>query len=324
MARLQPGLQAVFRTARPVYVSSSSATGLMEGAIRNGARERVLALTNGAFSERFAQIARACGREVVTLERPWGEVHDPEAVAGALRAGRFDAVTVVHSETSTGALNPIAELARAAHDAGDVTLLVDSVTGVGGAPVETDAWELDFVLTGSQKALALPPGLAFGVARASLLERAASLPARGVYFDLLEFERSLEKYQTPNTPAISLMFALAVQLEAIAAEGIERRWNRHRAMAERTAAWVDDMAEAGVPLAVLAPPGARSPTVTCVRLPDGRTGPDVVAALKRRGWTIGAGYGKLRDTTIRIGHMGDHTVDGLNALLAELEAVLRS
>ena len=324
MARLQPGLQAVFRTARPVYVSSSSATGLMEAAIRNGARERVLALTNGAFSERFAQIARACGREVVTLERPWGEVHDPEVVADALRAGRFDAVTVVHSETSTGALNPIEELARAAHDAGDVTLLVDSVTGVGGAPVETDAWELDFVLTGSQKALALPPGLAFGVARASLLERAASLPARGVYYDLLEFERSLEKSQTPNTPAISLMFALAVQLEAIAAEGIGRRWSRHRAMAERTAAWVDDMAGAGVQLAVLAPPGARSPTVTCVRLPDGRTGPDVVAALKRRGWTIGAGYGKLRDTTIRIGHMGDHTVDGLNALLSELEAVLRS
>jgi aspartate aminotransferase-like enzyme len=324
MTRLQPGLRSVFRTSRPVYVSSSSATGLMEAAVRNGARERVLALTNGAFSERFAHIARACGREVVTLERPWGEVHDPEVVGDALRSGRFDAVTVVHSETSTGALNPIAELARVAHEAGDVVLLVDSVTGIGGAPVETDAWELDFVLTGSQKALALPPGLAFGVARASLLERAATLPARGVYYDLLEFEASLAKNQTPNTPALSLMFALAVQLEAIAAEGIERRWARHDAMAERTAAWVDEMAGAGVPLAVLAPAGARSPTVTCIRLPEGRTGPEVVTALKHRGWTIGAGYGKLRDTTIRIGHMGDHTEAGVDALLAELGAVLRS
>lgn len=324
IARVQPGLQAVFRTVRPVYISSSSATGLMEAAVRNGARARVLALTNGAFSERFAQIARACGREVVTLERPWGEIHEPAMVADVLRSGRFDAVTVVHSETSTGALNPIAELAEVVHAAGDVTLLVDSVTGVAGAPVETDRWELDFVLTGSQKAFALPPGLAFGVARESLLARAAELPARGVYYDLLEFERYLEKNQTPNTPAISLIYALAAQLDAMEEEGIERRWARHRAMAERTWRWVNEMGDAGVQLAVLAPAGARSPTVTCIRLPDGHSGPDVVAALKRLGWTIGAGYGKLRDTTIRIGHMGDHTLEGLDALLAALAGVLRA
>jgi aspartate aminotransferase-like enzyme len=259
---------------------------------------------------------------VVTLERPWGQVHDPDLVAETLRAGRFDAVTVVHSETSTGALNDIAALAAAVHGTGDVTLLVDSVTGIGGARVETDEWELDFVLTGSQKALALPPGLAFGVARETLLARAAALPARGVYYDLLEFERYLAKRQTPNTPAVSLLYALAAQLRHIAAEGMEARWARHDAMAARTWRWVDEMRADGVPLSVLAPEGARSPTVTCVRLPDGATGPEVVGALKQRGWTIGAGYGKLRDATIRIGHMGDHTLDGLEALLAELAKVL--
>ena len=147
IAGMQPMLQSVFRTTRPVYIASSSATGLMEGAVRNAARRRVLSLVNGAFSERFHQIALACGVEADALRVPLGAVHAPEAVAEALRNGEYDAVTVVHSETSTGALNPIAELARVVHAAGDVVLLVDSVTGVGGAPVETDAWGLDFVLT---------------------------------------------------------------------------------------------------------------------------------------------------------------------------------
>jgi aspartate aminotransferase-like enzyme len=284
----------------------------------------VLALVNGAFAERFAQIARACGREVEVLEQRWGAAHDPDAVADALRRGRFDAVTVVHSETSTGVLNPIADIAAAVHAAGDVMLLVDSVTGVAGAPVETDAWQLDFVLTGSQKALALPPGLAFGAARPALLERAATIPNRGIYFDLVEFDRYLARNQTPNTPALPLLYALAAQLDAILAEGIPARWARHQAMAERTWSWVEEMRAAGVPLRVLAPEGRRSPTVTCIELPEGRTGPAVAAAVAERGWTIGAGYGKLRDGTIRIGHMGDHTVAGLDGLLDVLAEVLRA
>jgi aspartate aminotransferase-like enzyme len=322
LAGLQPGLRALFRTERPVYIASASATGLMEGAVRNGARRRVLSLVNGAFSERFFQIALACGLDATKLEVPLGAAHTPDMLAEALRGGEYDAVTVVHSETSTGALNPIADLARVTHDAGDVVLLVDSVTGIAGAPVETDAWELDFVLTGSQKALALPPGLALGVAQPNILERAKSIPGRGVYFDFVEYEKGFVKNQTPNTPALSLFFALAVQLERIAREGVEARWARHAAMARRTAEWVDEMSADGVPLAVLAPEGARSPTVTCITLPPGRTGPEITAALKARGFTIGSGYGSLKEATIRIGHMGEHTVAGLDTLLAELREVL--
>jgi aspartate aminotransferase-like enzyme len=322
IARIEPDLQYVFRTTRPVYIASCSATGLMEGAIRNGVRSRVLSLVNGAFSERFFQIAKACGVEAEGLSVPLGQVHTPEMLADALKGGRFDAVTVVHSETSTGALNPIADLARVAHEAGDVTLLVDSVSGLAGAPVESDAWELDFVLTGSQKALALPPGLAFAVARDSVLERAKTKRDRGIYFDLIEFDKSIRKNQTPNTPALSLFYALAAQLADIRRETIEGRWERHAAMARRTWAWVDEMRNAGVGISVLSPEGSRSPTVTCVALPATHNGDAVNKAMKSRGFTISAGYGSLKDTSIRIGHMGDHTVAELDVLLETLREVL--
>ena len=322
IARIEPDLQYVFRTKRPVYIASSSATGLMEGAIRNGVRSHVLCLVNGAFSDRFFQIARACGVEAEALTVPWGQVHTPELLADALKSGKFDAVTVAHSETSTGALNPIADLAKVAHDAGDVVLLVDSVSGMAGAPVETDAWGLDFVLTGSQKAFAIPPGLAFAAARENVIERAEKKRDRGIYFDLIEYHKSIEKNQTPNTPALSLFYALAAQLQDIRRETIEARWKRHADMAQRTWAWIDEMRDAGVPISVLAPEGYRSPTVTTVALPETHNGGAVTSAMKSRGFVISAGYGKLKDTSVRIGHMGDHTMDELNVLLDTLREVL--
>ncbi|HWV55967.1 MAG TPA: alanine--glyoxylate aminotransferase family protein [Longimicrobiales bacterium] len=322
LAKIQPGLKNVFRTERPVYISASSATGFMEAAIRNGVRRKVLSLVNGAFSARFFQIATASGIDADALEVEWGQPNLPEQLEDALKKGDYDAVTVVHSETSTGVLNPIGELAAVAHAAGDVVLLVDAVTSMAGAPVESDAWELDFVLTGSQKALALPPGLAFGVARDTVIERAKERKDRGVYFDLVAFHNGILKNQTPNTPAVSLLYALAAQLEAIGEETIEARWARHQAMADRTYAWVDEMRSRGVELAVLAPEGYRSPTVTCITLPEGVTGPQVNKAMQERGYTIAPGYGKAKEAMIRIGHMGDHTVDELNELLGVLEEVL--
>jgi len=322
VARIEPELQYVFRTKRPVYIASSSATGLMEGAIRNGVRSSVLCLVNGAFSDRFFQIAKGCGVKAEALTVPYGQVHTPEMLAAALKGGKYDAVTVVHSETSTGALNPIAELARVAHDAGDVALLVDSVSGLAGAPVETDKWELDFVLTGSQKAFAIPAGLAFAAARENIIERAKARTDRGIYFDLIEFDKSMQKNQTPNTPALSLFYALAAQLVDIRRETIEARWARHDAMARRMWAWVDEVQGAGVPISVLAPEGYRSPTVTCVALPASKNGTDVTAAVKKRGYVISAGYGTLKDTTVRIGHMGDHSVEELDNVLDVLREVL--
>ena len=325
MREIQPGLREVFGTARPVLVSTSSATGLMEAAVRNGARTRVLSLVNGAFSGRFARIARACGLEVDVLEVPWGGVHDPDAVRARLSTGQYDAVTLVHSETSTGALNPVGALARAVREFPDTLVLVDAVTSAGGAPVRADDRGLDFVLSGSQKAMALPPGLAFGVASERMMERSARAVRKGVYFDLVAFYDALAKSQTPNTPAVTLLYSLAEQLRHIAAEGVEGRWARHAAMARRCAEWAGATRErTGAELSVLAPEGFRSPTVTCLLLPPGRTGPEVVGAMKRRGFVIGAGYGRLKARSVRIGHMGDHTVEELDRVLEALEEVVRT
>lgn len=321
-ARIHAGLQVVFRTTRPVVVSSSSATGLMEAAVRCAPEGPVLSLVNGAFSERFADVARACGREVDVAHVAWGGTVGPDDAAAALKRRRYAAVTLVHSETSTGALTdprPFQALARE-HGA---QLLLDSVTGAGGAPLETDAWDLDFALTGSQKALAMPPGLAFAVASVGYMQSAASSGARGVYFDLAEFARYGARHQTPNTPALSLLYAAERQLADVAAEGMEARWARHAAMAERTWAWAAALgARFGDGIGVLASAGERSPTVTAVTLPERVACPMLTAAVARRGYVIGSGYGRLRDTTFRIGHMGDHTVAGLDGCLAAVEDAL--
>jgi predicted phosphoserine aminotransferase len=323
LARIQPGLQYIFKTKRPVYLSSSSATGLMEAAIRNGVRRRVLCLVNGAFSERFFRIAQACGVDADPLEVELGHVNTPAALEKALRRGIYDAVTVVHSETSTGVLNPIKELAQVARAAGDVVLLVDSVSAMGGVEALTDTWKIDFMLTGSQKCFALPPGLAFGVAQPNVLERAKTKHDRGIYFDLVEFEKNILKNQTPNTPAVSLFYALEAQLQAIQKETIEARWARHLAMAKRTYTWVEEMRERGIALEVLAPEGHRSPSVTCIRVPEGgKTGSKISSEVKARGYVIASGYGPLKDSTFRIGHMGDHTVDELDELLDVLTEIL--
>lgn len=323
MEGIQPGLKDVFRTVRPVMVSTSSATGLMEGAVRGGVRRRLLCLVNGAFSQRFADIARLCGTPHEILEVPWGEAHDPGAVADRMAAGGFDAVSLVHSETSTGALNDVPALVKAIRQFPDVLVLVDSVTGIGGAPFHTDAWDVDLVLTGSQKALALPPGLAFGVASERFLDRARGIPGRGMYLDVVDFYKQLESSQTPSTPAVTLLYALDAQLHRIGREGMVARWARHAEMSWRTCQWVETLAgRLGADLHVLAPHGRRSPTVTCIRLPSGVDGPRVVAGMRARGWVIGGGYGKLKPHSIRIGHMGDHTVASLDALLPELEDVL--
>jgi aspartate aminotransferase-like enzyme len=318
LAGMAPRLAALFRTQRPVLVGSNSATGFMEMAIRNGARRRVLSVVNGAFSDRFADIAGRCGRDVVRLELPLGAALEPDRLRDALKRSQVDAVTLVHSETSTGALAPLADLAPVVHEFPDVMLLVDAVTSLAGSPVETDVWNLDFVFTGSQKALALPPGLALGAASERMLERSKTIPGRGLYFDLPAFVEATHKNAPTNTPALSLFFALDVQLKRIEAEGgVEARWARHDAMRRAVEHWSADREIAYVPVE-----GRRSWTVSCLKLPSGKSAKDVVSGLKQQGWVIGSGYGPLKDSTIRIGHMGDHTVPALCDLLGVLEKTL--
>jgi aspartate aminotransferase-like enzyme len=321
-AALQVSLKPIFGTTRPVYVSSSSATGLMEAAVRCAPEGRVLAIVNGAFSARFAAIAKACARETDVLEVPYGEIATLDMVEDALKRERYAAVTVAHSETSTGALHDVRGVTRLAHAASAVCL-VDSVTGIGGAELLFDEWELDFALTGSQKALALPPGLAFAAATPAFLEAARATKGRGLYFDLVEFDAYGAKNQTPNTPAISLFYAAEVQLPAIVAEGMPERWARHRTMANMTYEWVASLRERyGDAFGILAREGHRTPTVTSVTIPTSFTASTLVRAVAERGFTIGNGYGKNRETTFRIGHMGDHTPEALSRCLGACDEAI--
>jgi predicted phosphoserine aminotransferase len=318
LAGIAPQLGRLCRTSRTVLVGTTSATGFMEMAVRNGVRRRALSVVNGSFSDRFAQLVRACGKEGIRLEVPLGCAVEPDMLRDALRRTPVDAVTLVHSETSTGVLQDVEALAAVVREFDDVLLLVDAVTSLAGSPVETDRWGLDFVLTGSQKALALPPGLALAAASERMLERAKTLPDRGLYFDLVTFTEAMAKHQPTNTPAISLCYALEAQLARIDREGgVEARWRRHDAMRARVEAWSEAR---GVPY--LPREGRRSWTVSCLTLPAGKTATAVVAGLKTAGWTIGAGYGSLKETTIRIGHMGDHTVGALEELLALLDGLV--
>ncbi len=320
-ARVATGMQRVFRSSRPVYCVTASATALMEMAIRGAPEGPVLSLVNGAFAERFARIAQRCGRRTRVLSVPWGETHSLEMVEEQLAAEPYAAMTLVHSETSTGALSDVRTLTELAHRYG-VMCLVDAVTSVAAVEFETDAWGVDFVLTGSQKALAMPPGLGFAVASEAYILQAPVAPERGRYLDPVEYEEASLRGGPPTTPAIPLFYAADAQLRSILAEGVEARWARHSAMREMVENWVMAQRDRGVPLVMQARVGERSPSISCLVLPPERTASEVVSAMLDRGFTIGRGYGKLQDSTARIGHMGDHTPAGLETCLGALAEVL--
>ncbi len=316
-SRISPRLRKVFRTEGFVFTATSAATGLWEAALLNLAPERVLAVTSGGFSERWAVCARDLGLALDVLEVPWGVPVDPAEVRRALAGARYDAVTVVHSETSTGTLNDLAGIARAVREGSDAFVLADVVTSLAGTPVEPDAWGLDFALSGSQKALALPPGL--GVAFASERYRArARERSRAHYLRLSEAETFAEKHQTPYTPSTPHLFALDLQLDHILAETMEGRWSRHEAMRRRVEAWA---AARGHSYA--APEGGRSWTVSCLKPRPGVSPEALVAKVKERGFTIGSGYGKWKASTFRIGHMGDVDLASLECLLEALDESAR-
>lgn len=308
--RVGPVLQEVFGTARPVRFLSASGTGAVEAGVRALPPGRVLALVIGAFGERMARIAETCHHEVDRLEAPPGAVVDPEAVAARVRAGRYVGVLAVHNETSTGALQPLAPLARAA---GEVPLVVDSISGAAGAEVDLDATGIAYACTGSQKALALPPGLGFAASSEKFLALARQSTERGFYLDLLSYERDT----APFTPALPLLYALDAQAARIAREGIPARWARHRAMAELVWDWARRRG-----LRITAAEGFRSPTVTCIELPPPLSGPEFVERVRARGFVVGGGYGPLKGTCFRIGHMGDQTVETVGALLEACDAAL--
>ena len=298
-----PKLSQVFFTNQTVLITASSGTGLWEAAVRNCINKKALTCVNGAFASRFSDVVSLNGKDMEVLSVPWGQPILPEQVVERLSTGEFDAVTVVHNETSTGATSPVKEIAqaiRAMPGGEDIMILVDSVSGLSGARIEMDAWDLDVVLSSSQKAFALPPGLAFCAVSDRAMAKAKTVPARGYYFDFISLAKSIAKNQTPATPAVSLLYALDRQLDDMMAEGMENRFARHLAMRDRTLEWSKSKG-----FEIFVTPGYESPTVTCLA---NNLEIDISALnkyLRGHGMIISNGYGDLKGKTLRIAHMGD-------------------
>jgi predicted phosphoserine aminotransferase len=317
MGRIQPRLRQVFKTAHRVFLTASSGSGLQEAAVRNCVNERLLVCVCGAFSERWYEVALANGVAADRLDVPWGQANSPQQVAATLQSKSYDAVAVVHNETSTGVENPIQQIAAAARAVKpEILILVDAVSSAGGVDIETDAWGLDLVLTSSQKCFALPPGLAFAAVSDAALERARRVPSRGWYFDFVRLDQYLQKNTTPATPAISLLYALDLQLDRMLAEGMPARFERHRRMADTVQRWAADRFD------LFAAPGARSKTVTTIRNTRGFEIKSLEEFLAAEGMTIADGYGPLKGKTFRIAHMGEIQEADVHQLLAHIDRYL--
>ena len=315
---VQPGLQTLFETQDPVFISTSSAWGVMEGAIRNVTKRGVLNCMSGAFSDKWHDVAKRCGLEAGALQFAWGEPVDPEAVRRELATGRYDAITLIHNETSTGTMNPLAKIMEVVREFPEVISIVDTVSSFSAVSIPKDALGIDVLLTGSQKALALPPGLSLFSVSQRALNRASEVEGRGYYFDFHEFLKNHEKGMTPSTPVIPLIFALRSKLEDIFAEGIAQRHARHARLNNMVHEWVERHG-----FSLLPPPEFASKTLSCVR---NTTGVDLAAlnkSLKERfHCVIDTGYGKLKGETFRISNMGDETEETISQLLANLDELL--
>jgi len=313
--RIQPRLRELFRTAQPVFLSTSSAWGVMEGAIRNLVQKRVLNCMCGAFSDKWLDVSRRCGREAEGLQVPWGEPILPESLDAKLATGAFDAVTLIHNETSTGVMNPLAEIAVVMRKYPEVCFIVDSVSSFSVVPIPMDELGIDLLLTGSQKALAMPPGLALFSVSERGFERAGKSADRGYYFDFLEFRKNGAEDMTPSTPSIGHVHALESKLDDIFSEGVATRHARHARLNAMVAGWVRRHG-----FEFFAPEGYRSVSLTCVR---NNREIDVAGFIKRlrerHQVQIDGGYGKIKGLTFRISNMGDETDASITELLAKLD-----
>ena len=317
-ASIQPGLQKIAGTERPVFLSTSSAWGVMEGAIRNLVQKKVLNLCCGAFSDKWFDVSLRCGKEAEKIQAEWGQPIDPDLVRAKLREGGFDTVTLVNNETSTGVLNPLSDIATVVKEFDDVLLVVDTVSSFSALPIPTDEIGVDVLLAGVQKAMALPPGLSVFVVSERALQRAETTHDRGYYFDFLEFEKNHKKDNTPSTPSISLLYALESMVASLMEEGLEKRFQRHSETNAQVHKWVK---ENGFQL--FAPDGFRSKTLTAVANNRDIDVPAFIKAVRERhNFLINGGYGKIKGKTFRISNMGNETTLTMDDLLCALSEVL--
>jgi aspartate aminotransferase-like enzyme len=317
--KMQPQLQQLLSTKQLVYLSTSSAWGEMEGAIRNLVHKKVLNCMCGAFSDKWLDVSKRCGKDAEGLQVPWGSPIRAAEVDKKLASGQFDALTLIHNETSTGVMSPLDEIVALKKKYPDVMFIVDSVSSMTAVPLKFDEMGIDVLLAGTQKAFALPPGLTVFVCSPAALAKAATTKDRGYYFDLIEFQKNAEQNMTPSTPSIPHVFALSSKLDEFFAEGLGARYARHRKTNQMVRDWASKHG-----FNLFPEPGFESVTLTCVSngaRPGGRVldVPKLQKLVKDRGFLIDGGYGKIKGTTFRISNMGDETEATMKQLLGALD-----
>lgn len=323
-ARVQPRLQQLFYTKQPVLLSTSSAWGVMEAAIRNLVNKKVLCCGNGAFSDKWLDVALRCGKEAEGIRAEWGSPIRGSAIEEKLATGEFDAVTLIHNETSTGTQSPLSEISAIKKKFPDVMFIVDAVSSLSGQKIPMDELGFDVLLCGVQKALAMPPGLALFTVSEAGFARAATVKGRGYYFDFLEFKKNAEGNMTPSTPTINHIYALESKLEEIFQEGLDARFARHQKLADMTRAWATNHG-----FTLFPDEGYESITLTCVnngaRPEKGGRVIDVekfVKLVKAEGFLINGGYGKIKGTTFRVSNMGDETPETMTELFSAMDKAI--
>jgi len=315
--RVTSGLKKILFTQSPVFLSTSSAFGVMEGAVRNLVGKRCANFCNGAFSDKWHDVTLRCGKQADAICFDWGKPVTPEAVEQALSSGRYDSMTMIHNETSTGVMSPLPEIAAVMRKFPEVMFIVDTVSSMSALKVPVDELGIDNCIFGVQKAFALPPGLAVFTASEKALKRASGMEGRGYYFDFMEFAANDARNNTPSTPCISLIYALDKQLERIFAEGLEVRWARHAELADYVRGWVTSRGFTLFPELAYC-----SQTLTCT---SNNRGIDL-AALKKKlaeaGFAFDDGYGKIKGETFRIAHMGDMSRADIDGLLDAIVTIM--
>lgn len=321
IGRIHSGLQTAFQTKNPIAILTSSGTGAMEGAIINtlSPGDRVLSISIGVFGDRFGQIAEAYRVDVVKLPIEYGDAADPEEIGKALKAdASIKAVLITHNETSTGITNDLAAIAKVVREYDRLTL-VDAISSVGCIPVQTDEWDLDVVVTGSQKGFMVPPGLAFAAVGPRALEAAKTATLPRFYF---EFSRAFSYYdqgQTPWTPAVSVMFSLDLALKKMMADGMGAVYEKHARIANDVRSGVKKL---GLELFPKDEKYA-SDTVTAVKVPEGVELSALRGKLRTdRQVVVAGGQGSLSGKIFRVGHMGHITDEDVDDVMTSLKSVL--
>lgn len=316
---ISDNLRKLFYTQNEILLSTTSGSGLMEGAIKSCTAKRAAVFSVGAFGKKWYEMAVSNGVKADLFEVEMGKAINKEMVEKALKTGKYDVVTITHNETSTGIMNPIEELSEVIKNYGDIVFLVDTVSSAGGSKIEVDKLGIDICITSTQKAIGLPPGMSICTFSEKARRRAEIVPNRGFYLDLLNMYKYIKNkdYQYISTPSISHMYALDYQLDYIInKEGLDNRFLRHLEMAKIVREWAKKYFD------IFTDERYLSNTLTVVKNTKNIDVSELNKKLGERGFQISNGYGSLKNKTFRIAHMADCQINDIEDLLKNINEIL--